>query len=96
MDNKKRAMAIFNRERFGKPISPQMADYISVLKVEGDIQSVSEKHNYSAHSLTAIVRRRRNINEKNSDMVRDLIQKCIYNYSQIEHKRDEYLKSKQQ
>lgn len=86
-------MAIFEREHFGKPISKETADYISVLKVEGDIQSVAEKHSYTSHSLTAIVRRRRNLNEKNAPMVIDLIRKCMSNYSNIQGKREAFQKS---
>lgn len=96
MDTKKRTMAIFEREHFGKPISKQTADYISVLKVEGDIQSIAEKHSYTSHSLTAIVRRRRNLNEKNAPMVIDLIRKCMHNYSNVNNKRQQFQKSIEQ
>jgi|TARA_B110000908_G_C10138147_1_gene395463 hypothetical protein len=93
MENKKRIMAIFERQHFGKPITKELANYISVLKVEGDIQNISEKHSYAPHSLTAIVRRRRNINEKNAPMVIDLIKKCMDNYSNIQNKRQEFQKT---
>lgn len=86
-------MAIFEKEHFGQPISQETADYISVLKVEGDIKNVSEKHSYTSHTLTAIVRRRRNLNEKNAPMVIDLIRKCMSNYSNIQGKREAFQKS---
>ena len=84
---------MFTEKDFGKPISTEMSQYISILKVNGNIKEIAEKHSYNPITLTAVVMRYRNLTEANSEMIIDLIGKCIENYSKIEGKREAFQKS---
>ena len=74
-------MAIFDREHFGTPISKELSNYIIYNFEKGDIKEVSEKHSYNPLTLTAIIRRNRNLTEANAPMVIDLFRRCIQNYN---------------
>lgn len=74
-------MAIFEHKHFGSPISKKLATYIIYNQREGDIQEISHKHSYSSHTLTAIIRGRRNLTKGNAPMVIDLFKICIKNYN---------------
>jgi hypothetical protein len=74
-------MAIFEHNHFGKPISKELSNYIIYNQGKGDIKEISEKYSYNPLTLTAIVRRNRNLTESNAPMVIDLFRRCIQNYN---------------
>ena len=74
-------MAIFEHKHFGTPISKELSNYIIYNFEKGDIKEVAEKHSYNSLTLTAIVRRNRNLTEANAPMVIDLFRRCIQNYN---------------
>tara|TARA_R110000737_G_scaffold84679_1_gene117150 strand:+ start:227 stop:502 length:276 start_codon:yes stop_codon:yes gene_type:complete len=74
-------MAIFEQKHFRSPISKKLATYIIYNQREGDIEEMANKHSYTSHTLTAIIRGRRNLTEGNAPMVIDLFRRCIENYN---------------
>lgn len=74
-------MAIFEHKHFGTPISKELSNYLISQKEKGDIKKIAEKHHYNPLTLTAIVRRNRNLTQANAPMVIDLFRRCIRNYN---------------
>jgi membrane-bound ClpP family serine protease len=74
-------MAIFEHKHFGTPISKELSNYIIYNFEKGDIKEIAEKHHYNPLTLTAIIRRNRNLTEANAPMVIDLFRRCIRNYN---------------